>query len=84
MTVVVAKPEHEVAYQDLLKLIGKHRGVTALEMLAIGANAVGKLIAMQDQRTVSGEMAMEIVMKNIESGNAQALEMVGAAGGTKQ
>lgn len=45
-----AKPEHEVAYQDLAKLIRKHADkVTSLELLAIGANMIGKLVALQDQ-----------------------------------
>jgi hypothetical protein len=70
MTVHLAKPEHEVAYQDLANLIRKHADrLTSLEMLAIGANMVGKLIALQDQRRVTRELAMKIVAANIEMGN---------------
>lgn len=70
MSVHMAKPEHEVAYQDLVALMGKHADkLTALELLAIGANMVGKLIAMQDQRTTTPAMAMEVVAKNIEFAN---------------
>ena len=67
-------PEHEVAYQELCKLLTKHAGsLDALDVLAIASNVVGKLVAMQDQRTVSNQMAMEVVLKNIELGNQQAI-----------
>lgn len=69
-----AKPEHEVAYQDLVALLRKHADeMSSLEMLAIAANMLGKLIAMQDQRTVTSEMAMEIVTRNVEYGNQQVV-----------
>lgn len=79
-----ARPEHEVAYQDLAKLIRKHADkVTPLELLAIGANMIGKLVALQDQRTVTPEKAMKIVADNIELGNQQVIdELAGAQGGT--
>lgn len=78
MSVHQAKPEHEVAYQDLCKLLARHGDkVTALEMLAIASNMVGKLIAMQDQRTVTPDMAMEIVSRNIEAGNQDVLANLG-------
>lgn len=32
------------------------------------------LVALQDQRTVSPDMAMEVVVQNIEHGNRQVLE----------
>jgi hypothetical protein len=80
----IAKPEHEVAYQDLAALLGKHGdSVTALEMLAIAGNLVGKLIALQDQRTVTKKIAIEIVLKNIGIGNrhliAELEKTVGSA-----
>ncbi len=74
MTRILARPEHEVVYQDLIDLMSKRAGeVSAVEMLAIAANAVGKLIALQDRRRVTPEMAMEIVVKNIEVGNAHSI-----------
>jgi hypothetical protein len=70
MSVHTAKPEHEVAYQDLANLLRKHADkLSSLEMLAVGANMVGKLIALQDQRTVTPELAMKVVAANIEMGN---------------
>lgn len=82
MSVHLAKPEHEVAYQDLCSLVNKHaEKVTSLELLAIAANMVGKIIAMQDQRTVTREMALEIVVKNIEQGNQQVIEKLAQSKG---
>lgn len=70
-----AKPEHEVVYTDLTALLNKHAAkVTPVELLAIAANMVGKLIAMQDQRIITVDRAMEIVGKNIEVGNKQVMD----------
>jgi hypothetical protein len=72
--IVTTKPEHEVAYQDLADLVGKHKDkLSGLEMLAVAANMLGKLIALQDQRTVTPEMAMKIVVENVELGNQQII-----------
>ena len=69
------KPDHEVAYQELCALVNRHsQSVTAIELLAIASNMVGKLIALQDQRVISSDMAMEIVVKNIEHGNQEVLQ----------
>jgi tRNA threonylcarbamoyladenosine modification (KEOPS) complex Cgi121 subunit len=73
----LAKPEHEVVYQDLCALVNKHAAsISAMEILAIASNMVGKLVAMQDQRTVSPSMAMEVFAKNIEAGNRQILDSI--------
>ncbi len=40
------------------------------------ANMLGKLLAYQDQRTMTSAMAMEIVVQNIEEGNRQAIAAV--------
>jgi hypothetical protein len=77
MSVHLAKPEHEVAYQDLTKLVSKHAGkLTPLELLAIAANMLGKLVALQDQRKTSPAMAMEVVAQNLENGNKQVLDQI--------
>lgn len=73
--IIKAKPEHEVVYQDLVKLVTKHADkISELEMLAIAANMLGKMIAMQDQRAITPAQVMEIVSQNIESGNKEILE----------
>ena len=72
-----SRPEHEVAYQDLCALMNKHADkLSSLEILAVGANMVGKLVAMQDQRTVTPKQAMDIVVKNFELGNQQVIEQL--------
>lgn len=83
MSLHLAKPEHEVAYQDICQLINKHAGkLTSQELLAVAANMLGKLIALQDQRTSSPSRAMEIVAQNIEHGNKQAFEQFAESKGT--
>ena len=76
MSIHKTKEEHEATYQELLALINKHPDVTPPELLAIAANLVGKLIAMQDQRTMTLKVAMDIVTKNIEMGNQQVLDQL--------
>ena len=79
MSLQITRPEHEVAYQDLCKLMAKHSSLTPLEMLAIAANMLGKLVAMQDQRITTPAMAMEVVAKNIEHGNQMVLDQLSSA-----
>lgn len=77
MSLHLAKPEHEVLYQDLCKLVGKHGDkISAQEILAVAANMLGKLVAMQDQRTMSPAMAMEIVAQNLEHGNLDVIKQL--------
>lgn len=77
MSLHTAKPEHEVAYQDLCQLVNKHAAkLSPLELLAVAANMLGKLIALQDQRVTTPDMAMEVVASNIEHGNRQVLAEV--------
>lgn len=77
MSLHQAKPEHEIAYQDLCQLVNKHADkISAKELLAVAANMLGKLVALQDQRTMSPATAMEIVAQNIEHGNKQVLDQL--------
>lgn len=79
---VKVTPEHEVAYQDLVTLVRKHADkLSAPELLAVAANMLGKLVALQDQRTMTPEMAMEIVAMNIEAGNQEAQRALGESKG---
>lgn len=82
MSVKLARPEHEVAYQDLCSLASKHANkLSAIELLAVASNMLGKLVAMQDQRTTTPNEAMEVVAKNLEHGNAQVLEQLSSTVG---
>jgi hypothetical protein len=75
MKVHLAKPQHQVLYQELAKILKERtEKLSAVEVLAVAANMVGKIIAMQDQRVISPEQALAIVAENIESGNKQVLE----------
>ena len=78
------RPEHEVAYQDLCALVNKHaQKLSSLELLAVAANMLGKLVALQDQRAVTPSEAMEVVAKNVELGNRQAIaEVSGKSAGS--
>lgn len=83
MKTYIAKPEHEVAYQELAALLHRHaERLSGLELLAIVANMIGKMVAMQDQRTVTPEMAMEIVARNIEVGNQQVIDLLAKSEGS--
>ena len=48
-----------------------------VEILAILSLAVGECIAMQDSRTMTRALAMDIVYKNIVLGNENAMEQLG-------
>ena len=72
------KPEHEMFYQELIALVDKHAGkLSAIEVLAVASNMLGKLIAIQDRRVITPADAMEIVAKNIEEGNKEVLDQLG-------
>ncbi len=78
-----ANPEHEIAYQDIVALVRRHaEHLSAVEMLAIAANMLGKLCALQDQRKYTPKMVMEIVVQNVEEGNRQAIAQVQQSRGT--
>ena len=76
-----AGPDHETLYQELLAVL-RRANLSNVELLAIASNMVGKILAMQDQRRYTPETAMEIVIKNIEEGNRQAIAaLVGTPAG---
>lgn len=80
---VVARQVHADFVKDLTVLLQKHSAtLSKVEVLALASNVVGKLIALQDQRTTTPEIAMNIVIANIEIGNKEAAAdlMAGAAG----
>lgn len=77
MSLHVAKKEHKIVFNDLVALLSKHADkVSAEEFLAIAANILGKIIALQDQRTMSRERAIETVIQNIEYGNAEVMDEI--------
>lgn len=83
MSLHLAKPEHEIAYQDLVALVSKHADkLTALELLAVASNMLGKMVAMQDQRKITPDMAMRVVAANIEHGNKELLDQLSQSQGS--
>lgn len=75
-------PEHEQFYQDLIKLVKKYTGeLSSAEMLAVAANMLGKLAAMQDQRNMTESHAMEIIIHNFELGNKQVIDKLNRSKG---
>lgn len=59
----------------LLALLDRHSGsLDGSVMLALAAYTVGQIMAMQDARKWTPGLAMEVVAKNIEAGNQQAIE----------
>lgn len=65
------KPEHAKYLDDLKAQMPPD--MPAQEILAITAQFVGQLIALQDQRIMTPDQAMQVVGQNIEIGNQAAL-----------
>lgn len=72
--IVTPNATHHAFRSDAIDLLNKHAGnLDASETLALAAHLVGQILAMQDQRTMTSNRAMEIVARNIEIGNAEAV-----------
>lgn len=66
---------HKSFRDDMIKVLAKHgKNLRADEMLALAAYTTGQLIALQDQRTMTPEMAIQLVEFNLQDGNLHALE----------
>lgn len=75
MKSVAITPQIEAFRSELLKLLDKHFGHLPSEhMLAVTSHMVGQMIAMQDQRRFTAATIMELVSRNIEAGNQNAVE----------
>lgn len=71
-----AEPTAEMAAfrDDMIAVLNKHAGhLDASEMLALAAYTVGQMVAMQDSRRFNAALVMDLVSKNIEAGNEQAI-----------
>lgn len=55
--------------------------LTAQEILALLSQYVGMVIALQDQRITTPDMAMTIVQHNLEAGNQLAIAGIGVPQG---
>jgi uncharacterized protein YejL (UPF0352 family) len=66
--------DHEAFRNDMIAVMNKHAGaLDASDMLALAAYTTGQIMAMQDARKWTFALAMEVISKNIEAGNAQAI-----------
>lgn len=65
----------QLAYRKALEEAMRAHGTTldATELLPVTAHLVGQLIALQDQRTMTPSMAIELVQTNMEQGNQEVL-----------
>lgn len=71
-----------VLHRDIADLIKRHLTPdTSQRVLAIAAQIVGQVLAMQDQRKMTSEMAMQIVIQNIEIGNQGVIDSLHATKG---
>lgn len=78
--------KHREFHKDFANFMKKWAGhMSSQEMLAIMAYAVGQTIALQDQRTMTADAALEMVGRNIEEGNKYVREKLAETKGfTKQ
>jgi len=71
------KPIHKKFRDDVIALLRLYGDkLSAEEILALTSHLVGQILALQDQRTMTREMALKIVGDNIETGNAEAMKEV--------
>lgn len=75
MKTIAMTPEIEACRQALVAAIMPYADKLGPQgMLAVASALVGQLVAMQDQRTMTVEMAMQIVASNIEGANQEVLD----------
>lgn len=73
-------PRHRAFLDQLKAALGDTgKDLPGEELLAVASQFVGMLVALQDQRRFTPDMAMEIVARNIEIGNATAIATSGLA-----
>jgi len=73
----VPGPEHHALRNELLNVARRYGDkINAEEILAIVAHLCGQLVALQDQRTMTTERAMQLIGKNIEQGNAEVIALM--------
>jgi hypothetical protein len=73
--IIEPTPAHEAFLKELQGALGNSgKDLPADQLLAVASQFIGQLIAVQDQRTMTPDKAMEIVAHGIEIGNATAIE----------
>lgn len=83
MKSVAPSSAHLALRAALEQTVQQHIGeLPAAELLAVLSHLVGQVIALQDQRTMTPSMVMQLVQSNIERGNFEVVDgLLGATGG---
>jgi hypothetical protein len=77
MKQVAPSEDAKAARMAMLKVLEGYRDrLTPPEQLAILSYTIGQMIALQDQRSMTGEQAMMLVSQNITQGNEDAIEFI--------
>lgn len=71
---VPTTPRHQAARLALVDALRPFEELHPEELLAVSAQFVGQLIALQDQQRITPAQAMNLVAKNIEAGNMAAIQ----------
>lgn len=66
-------PAQTAFRDDMVVALRKHQHLRPDEILAVASYFVGQLVALQDQRKLTPEMVMQIVISNIEAGNRHVI-----------
>ena len=73
-TLKPANAIHERLRAELVAVIFQYKDqLSGADILAIASHLVGQIIALQDQRVISVEIANNIVTQNIQQGNLEAI-----------
>lgn len=74
MKTVPPSEAHQALRNALTFAIIEHgKTIDAMDVLAVLSHLVGQVIAVQDQRKYTADMAMAVVIKNIERGNGEVV-----------
>lgn len=73
--VITLSEVHHAFHKDATELLRKHAdSLSAMEMLALTSHLVGQVLALQDQRVMTKEAAIQVIMDNIEAGNVSVID----------
>lgn len=74
---ITPNQNHEDFRNESIDLLKKHASnLPAQELLALASQIVGQILAMQDQTIMTTDIAMQIVSRNIEVGNAEFINRI--------
>ena len=82
LRLVSPTPEMQAARLAMLDAVRSYAdAIGGVGLLACAAYTVGQLIALQDQRKLTPDMAMQLVNENIVAGNQAVVGALASAGG---